>query len=144
MSEELYAEPGTVKKVHFDQDHQESVVDIYVSAESLRVYDSPWVEDVSPGPVRAQHTVTFVNRISGKRRYGRYDPLILRVMCPLLLIAIVCLAVKMNEDKTNWGLEKEQLLSNNTELMKMADQLTANNTELIRERDDLQTELNGK
>ena len=64
----------------------------------------------------------------------------------------------VNKDKTNWGLEKEQLLSNNTELTKMTDeltannteltkmtdQLTANNTELIKERDDLQRELNGK
>ena len=54
MSEGLYAAP--VNKVHCDQDHQESNVDIYVSAESLRVYDNPWVEDVSPGPVGAQHT----------------------------------------------------------------------------------------
>lgn len=49
----LYA--GSIKKVHFNQDDKDSVVDIYVSAESLRVYDNPWVEDTSP-PAGIHHT----------------------------------------------------------------------------------------
>lgn len=56
MSEHVCTEPGIPKQVHFDQD---SVVDIYVSAESLRVYENPWFEGTSPnihGPARHQHT----------------------------------------------------------------------------------------
>ncbi len=58
MSENIYAEPGIIKKVRFDCDDKESVVDIYVSSESLRVYDNPWVEGTSPniqGPAGPQH-----------------------------------------------------------------------------------------
>lgn len=46
--ENVYAEPYITKEVHFDQDHKESIVDIYVSAESLRVYENPWMEGMSP------------------------------------------------------------------------------------------------
>lgn len=48
MSANVYAEPYVTKEVHFDQDHRDSIVDIYVSAESLRVYENPWVEGTSP------------------------------------------------------------------------------------------------
>ncbi|GLD65039.1 probable ATP-dependent RNA helicase DDX5 [Lates japonicus] len=48
MSEHVYDEPGIARKVHCDQDDNENIVDIYVSAESLRVYDNPWVESISP------------------------------------------------------------------------------------------------
>ncbi len=44
MTENLYAEPGIIKR----EDDKERIVDIYVSAESLRVYDNPWVENRSP------------------------------------------------------------------------------------------------
>lgn len=55
-SEDLYAKPGIIMTREYDK---ESVVDIYVSAESLRVYDNPWVEGMSPNipaPTGAQHT----------------------------------------------------------------------------------------
>lgn len=54
MSEDIYAEPGITNTVH-----KESIVDIYVSAESLRVYDNPWVEGTSantPGPAGPHHS----------------------------------------------------------------------------------------
>lgn len=44
MTENLCAEPGTTRR----DDDKESIVDIYVSAESLRVYENPWVESMSP------------------------------------------------------------------------------------------------
>lgn len=50
---------GVNKKVHFAPDYKENNVDIYVSAESLRVYDSPWVEEEHPnstGPAGVHHT----------------------------------------------------------------------------------------
>ncbi|TKS68831.1 putative ATP-dependent RNA helicase DDX5 [Collichthys lucidus] len=60
MSEDTYTEPGITKTFHPDQD-KESIVDIYVSAESLRVYDSPWLEEGTlqnvTRPAVAQHPV---------------------------------------------------------------------------------------
>lgn len=58
MSQDVYQEPGIIKKVRFAQDDKEGIMDIYVSTESLRVYDNPWVENMSshlPGPAEAQH-----------------------------------------------------------------------------------------
>lgn len=59
MSEGLYTEPGIIQKGHYDWDDKETkIVDIYVSAESLRVYENPWVEGMAPnipGPAEAQH-----------------------------------------------------------------------------------------
>lgn len=58
MSERLYIETGQAKKIHNDQDKRESIVDIYVSSESLRVFDTPWTEDMSPTspvPAGARH-----------------------------------------------------------------------------------------
>lgn len=40
---------GIIKKGHPDQHNkEESIVDIYVSAESLKVYDNPWMEGMTP------------------------------------------------------------------------------------------------
>lgn len=57
MSGDLYTQPGIVNHVYCDQDDKESRVNIYVSAESLRVYDNPWMEATSPNtpPAEAQH-----------------------------------------------------------------------------------------
>lgn len=59
IMEDLYDNPGP-KKVHFDQSHKEErVVNIYVSEESLTVYENPWMEGMSaqylPRPAEAQH-----------------------------------------------------------------------------------------
>lgn len=58
MSEDMHTEPGITKTFYPDQDKQ-SIVDIYVSAESLRVYDSPWMEEGTlqnvPRPTVVQH-----------------------------------------------------------------------------------------
>lgn len=61
MSAHLYAKSGTIEKVSCDQDDKDSVVDIYVSAESLRVFDNPWVDSTPPNipaSVEAQHPGT--------------------------------------------------------------------------------------
>lgn len=56
MSVNVYAEPSITKKVHFDQDIKDSVVDIYVSAESLRVFENPWVEGTSSNVLGFEET----------------------------------------------------------------------------------------
>lgn len=59
MSGSLYAEPGIINKGRHDQHNkEENMVDIYVSAESLRVYDNPWMEGMTPNtpePAEVQH-----------------------------------------------------------------------------------------
>lgn len=73
--ENVYAEPYITKEVHFDQDHKENIVDIYVSAESLRVYENPWVEGMSPntsGLGGTQHSGMDTTSMSNKH-YMRVD-----------------------------------------------------------------------
>lgn len=72
MSGHVYADPDIIKKVHFDQDDEDNIVDIYVSAESLKVYDNPWVEDMSPnkpGPAETQHPASMSNKCVCKHRF---------------------------------------------------------------------------
>ncbi|XP_078124938.1 uncharacterized protein LOC144529619 [Sander vitreus] len=138
MSGDLYAEPGFINKVSLDPDDKESIVNIYVSAESLRVYDNPWVEGMSPNtprPAEPQHPVIRENL--GQRNHVRADSGFLGLVCLLLLAGIICLGVQMNKDKNNWRTERNQLLEEKANLKKTSDQLTANNTELIKERDCL-------
>ncbi|KAM9769430.1 uncharacterized protein ACNS7B_000740 [Menidia menidia] len=133
MSEGLRTESSFI-----ENDHKESIVDIYVSVESLRVYDTPWVDEASQKSqelASPKPAVSCVQKMSVKRSYVRSDAPSLRVLCPVLLIVIVYLVVKMDKDKTTWGQEKKDLLSNNTELMKVTAELTTNYTELMKERD---------
>lgn len=67
MSENVHAEPYITKDVH--QEYRESVVDIYVSAESLRVYENPWVENVSPGHGETQHPGMVTTSAAGGLAY---------------------------------------------------------------------------
>ncbi|KAI3353026.1 hypothetical protein L3Q82_019594, partial [Scortum barcoo] len=95
MSEDLHVEPGIIKR----EDDKERIVDIYVSAESLRVYEEPWMEDKStdiPGPSVPQHPESVVSEISGRRNRDRSDPVFVGV-CLLLLagiLALICLGVQ--------------------------------------------------
>ncbi|XP_070409804.1 uncharacterized protein [Nothobranchius furzeri] len=113
MLDGLHAEPCNVRKVHFEQDKRESVVDIYVSSESLRVFDTPWVEDASPsseGPAGALYRASIVSETAPlKRSPDRGSSVFLVLLCLLLLIGIICLAVKMNKDKSYWQIERTQL-----------------------------------
>lgn len=71
MSKGLCTRPGTVRDVHSGKD-KESIVDIYVSAESLKVYDNPWVESTSPnvsGHAGSQHTGRNRRSMSNKFKF---------------------------------------------------------------------------
>lgn len=66
MSEKLYMEPEIFKKENKD----ESIVDIYVSSESLRVYESPWVEGqftITAGSAENQHSGKICMHVSSNR-----------------------------------------------------------------------------
>lgn len=75
MSEHLYAEPGIIKR----EDDKERIVDIYVSAESLKVYDNPWVDGTKipniPGPPGPQYPGMDTTSVSNKRvcKHNRAD-----------------------------------------------------------------------
>lgn len=54
----MYTDPSITPEGHVNEDYHESTVDIYVSTESLKVYENPWVEATSPntpGPGETQH-----------------------------------------------------------------------------------------
>lgn len=58
MSENMYTYPSITPEGQVNEDYNESTVDIYVSTESLKVYENPWVEATSPntpGPGETQH-----------------------------------------------------------------------------------------
>lgn len=58
MPENMYTDPSITPEGQVNVDYNESTVDIYVSTESLKVYENPWVEATSsntPGPGETQH-----------------------------------------------------------------------------------------
>ncbi|KAK5926439.1 hypothetical protein CgunFtcFv8_022012 [Champsocephalus gunnari] len=131
MSGELYAKPGTANKVYFEPDDKESMVNIYVSAESLRVYDRPWVEVMSPntpGPAETQHPVVLEN--SRKRSPLRSFSVFLCAVCLLFLAGIIGLGVQRDKDRADCSRDINQILADFATLKKTCD-LTRNNTELI-------------
>ncbi|KAL3066815.1 hypothetical protein OYC64_016713 [Pagothenia borchgrevinki] len=128
MSGELYTKPGTANKVYFEPDDKESMVNIYVSAESLRVYDSPWVEAMSPntpGPAETQHPVVLQN--SRKRSHLRSFSVFLCAVCLLFLAGIIGIGVQRDKDRADCSRDINQILA---DIKKTCDP-TRNNTELI-------------
>ncbi|XP_076027208.1 uncharacterized protein LOC143016656 [Genypterus blacodes] len=119
--EDLYDNPVVVN-VHSDQRHKEErVVDIYVSAESLTIYDNPWMEGMSAQtiPAEAQRTASVASANTGKRNLVVF----LGLLCLLFLSVIICLGVQRREDRAANA------------------NLTENINRLITERDYLQTKL---
>lgn len=53
MSSYTYAKSDIIDEIHCDQGDKRNLVDIYVSAESLRVYDNPWVEETPQSAQRS-------------------------------------------------------------------------------------------
>lgn len=141
MSEDLHIETGIMR-----EDDKERIVDIYVSAESLRVYEEPWMEDKStdiPGPSVPQHPESVVSENLGRRNHDRSDPVFVGV-CLLLLagiLALICLGVQMKKEKSNWRRERNQLLADTNILRKRNLQLRTNNTKLSQEIDNLWNKL---
>ncbi|KAK1886193.1 V-type ATP synthase beta chain [Dissostichus eleginoides] len=130
MSGELYTKPGTANKVYFEPDDKESMVNIYVSAESLRVYDNPWVEAMSPntpGPAETQHPVVLEN--SRKRSHLRSFSVFLCAVCLLFLAGIIGLGVQRDKDRADCSRDINQIFADIATLKKTSD-LTCNITEL--------------
>lgn len=70
MDEQLRIQPESLKK----KDKEENLVDIYVSPESLRIYDNPWMEGMTPKiprPAETQHPGMFKSE-NTQHRFSLY------------------------------------------------------------------------
>nr|XP_043883509.1 uncharacterized protein LOC122770616 isoform X2 [Solea senegalensis] len=134
MSQHVYNEADVIEKVHFDEDDKGSKLHIYVSAESLRIYDNPWVESMSsaiPGPAEIRHkAMSVMSETPRKRNHDRCCSVALGAVCLLLLAGIIGIGVQMNKDKTKWDTDRDQLLAVYADLQKTTDQLNSTYTDL--------------
>ncbi|XP_052320890.1 CD209 antigen-like protein C isoform X2 [Oncorhynchus keta] len=142
MSEDIYAEPDMTKKVKFNRgEMKERIVDIYVSADTLRDGETSTkreeTADTAPnnGP-GDQHSVHFQwwKRISG------VAAVCLGLLCVLLLAGIIGLSVQYVSK--NSSAERDKLQNSYNNLTKERDQLQNSYNNLTRERDQLQTSYN--
>ncbi|XP_045567272.1 C-type lectin domain family 12 member B-like, partial [Salmo salar] len=162
MSKVIYAEPDMNKKVKFDRgEMEERIVDIYVSADTLR--------DSQTSTKREERADTAPNNgpgdqqtepdSSGKRPF-LVVAVFLGLLCVLLLAGIIGLsvyynrAIKDSEDKRNtlfqsFSLykinateERDQLQTRYNNLTRERDQLQTRYNNLTKERDQLQTRYN--
>lgn len=72
MSEHIYDEAGIKRTVQCDQ-NKENTADIFLSAESLRVYENPWVEGTAPIPTPAEAQRPGMNKTYNIRDDTVYD-----------------------------------------------------------------------
>ncbi|KAK5865875.1 hypothetical protein PBY51_020112 [Eleginops maclovinus] len=144
MSGDLYTKPGTVNKVYYEQEDKENMVNIYVSAESLRVYDNPWQDDMSPNtPETADTQQPVVLENSRKRTHVRSFSVFLCAVCLLLLAGIICLGVHREKDRADCSRKVCQILEDIANLKNISEQ-TGNTTELSREIHNLWNKFGDK
>uniref|UniRef100_A0A673Y985 CD209 antigen-like protein E n=1 Tax=Salmo trutta TaxID=8032 RepID=A0A673Y985_SALTR len=144
MSEVIYAEPDMTKKVKFDRgEMEERIVDIYVSADTLRDSETctkrEETADTAPnnGP-GDQHSVPF----QWWKRPSGVAAVCLGLLCVLLLSGVIGLSVQYSNVSKNSSAEREQLQTSNNTLTKERDQLQTSYNNLTEERDQLQTRNN--
>ncbi|XP_060940993.1 LOW QUALITY PROTEIN: C-type lectin domain family 4 member A-like [Limanda limanda] len=140
MSEHVYADPDIINKVCFAQDIKENIMDINVSAESLRVYENPWVED-TPGPAEPQQRATIsVNVPSGWRNHLRPATMFLLLLCLLFLAGVVVLAVLLIQDKglnADLTRARDELQTSYGDMKSLNDNLTQKTNQLEKDIDHL-------
>ncbi|KAM9398907.1 uncharacterized protein ACWYII_031333 isoform 1-T1 [Salvelinus alpinus] len=150
MSEVIYAEPDMTKKVKFDRgEMEEMIVDIYVSADTLR--------DGETSTKREETADTAPNNEPGDQ-HSEPDssvkrPFLVAAVCLgllcVLLAGIIGLSVYYGGAsksflayKTNSSAERIQLQTIYNNLTKERVQLQTSNSTLTKERDQLQTSYN--
>ncbi|XP_046901511.1 C-type lectin domain family 4 member M-like isoform X3 [Hypomesus transpacificus] len=139
-SDDIYAKPDMTQKVKSDGgEMEERMVDIYVSADTLRSHD-PCLQAKDP---TAENSAG--DQLSGaggpKRSLSRAAAVCLGLLCALLLAGVVALGViftRVKDDKTIKTMERDQLQTSNAILTRERDQLNTSYTNLTRERDQLQ------
>uniref|UniRef100_A0AAZ3PMF2 C-type lectin domain-containing protein n=1 Tax=Oncorhynchus tshawytscha TaxID=74940 RepID=A0AAZ3PMF2_ONCTS len=144
MSEAINAEPDMNKKVKFNRgEMKERIVDIYVSADTLRDGETSTkrgeTADTAPnnGP-GDQHSVHFQwwKRISG------VAAVCLGLLYVLLLAGIIGLSVQYRNVSKNSSAERDKLQNSYNYLTKERDQLQNSYNNLTKERDQLQNSYN--
>ncbi|KAM4603881.1 uncharacterized protein ACJ7VT_018526 [Polymixia lowei] len=144
MSEHVYDEPGITKKVRFQQNEKEErIVDIYISDDSLTVYENPWIEGNIPS--NTQDAAKDVRQVPAvpvrpeKKNQSWVAPVSLGLLCLLLLASIIGLGVHSTKDKTNWNMERNQLRADNDNLAIEKDQLQTSYSNLTEEMDKVKS-----
>ncbi|XP_031670779.1 C-type lectin domain family 4 member M-like [Oncorhynchus kisutch] len=144
MSEAIYAEPDMTNKVKFDRgEMKERIVDIYVSADTLRdgetITKREETADTAPnnGP-GDQHSV----HVQWWKRPSGVAAVCLGLLCVLLLAGIIGLAVYYGVTDHHTSTEREQLQTSYNNLTKERDQLQTSYNILTKERGQLQTSYN--
>ncbi|XP_042173057.1 C-type lectin domain family 12 member B-like, partial [Oncorhynchus tshawytscha] len=144
MSEDIYAVPDMTKKVKFNRgEMKERIVDIYVSADTLRDGETSTkreeTADTAPnnGP-GDQHSV----HVQWWKRPSGVAAVCLGLLCVLLLAGIIGLSLQYSNFSKNSSAERNQLQTSNNNLTKERDQLQTSYNNLTKERDQLQTSYN--
>ncbi|XP_052320893.1 CD209 antigen-like protein 2 isoform X5 [Oncorhynchus keta] len=145
MSEDIYAVPDMTKKVKFINrgEMKERIVDIYVSADTLRDGETSTkreeTADTAPnnGP-GDQHSV----HVHWWKRPSGVAAVCLGLLCVLLLAGIIGLSVQYRNVSKNSSAERDQLETKYNNLTKEKDQLQASYNNLTQKRDQLQTRYN--
>nr|XP_046181211.1 CD209 antigen-like protein C isoform X1 [Oncorhynchus gorbuscha] len=144
MSEAIYAVPDMNKKVKFNRgEMKERIVDIYVSADTLRDGETSTkreeTEDTAPnnGP-GDQHSV----HVQWWKRPSGVAAVCLGLLCVLLLAGIIGLSVQYSNVSKNSSAERYQLQTSYNNLTKERDQLQTSYNNLTKERDQLQNSYN--
>nr|XP_029502745.1 CD209 antigen-like protein C isoform X1 [Oncorhynchus nerka] len=142
MSEDIYAVPDMTKKVKFNRgEMKERIVDIYVSADTLRDGETSTKREetadtapnIGPGDQHSVH-VQWWKRPSG------VAAVCLGLLCVLLLAGIIGLSVQYRIVSNNSSVERDQLQNSYNTITKERDQLQTSANNLTKERDQLQTE----
>ncbi|XP_062334899.1 C-type lectin domain family 4 member M-like isoform X1 [Osmerus eperlanus] len=135
MAEDIYATPDMTQKVMSDRgEMEERMVDIYVSADTLRGHD-PCSEAKDPIP---ENTAGDLHSGAGgpERSLSRAAAVCLGLLCALLLAGVAALGVIYLIKVT---VERQQLQTKYDILTRERDQLNTSNINLTRERDQLNT-----
>ncbi|KAM4603896.1 uncharacterized protein ACJ7VT_018542 [Polymixia lowei] len=145
MSEDLYA--NTTKTVKFERDEQEDrIVDIYVSADNLNVYDHPQIEKTTETTETTHSTADeHPAHVFGERPL-RAAAMCLGLLSLLLLAGIIGLGVHYNQAERNQKINDSAMIqereTNDSNLTRKRDQLQTSYNILVKERDQLQTSYN--
>ncbi|XP_014050232.1 CD209 antigen-like protein C [Salmo salar] len=144
MSEAIYAEPDMNKKVKLDRGlMEERIVDIYVSADTLR--------DGETSTKREETADTAPNNEPGDQQSVHFQwwkrpsgvaAMCLGLLCVLLLAGIIGLSVQYSNVSKNSSAERDQLQTSYNNLTKERNQLQTSYNNLTKERDQIQTSYN--
>ncbi|XP_056445241.1 uncharacterized protein LOC130381593 isoform X2 [Gadus chalcogrammus] len=90
---------------------KERIVDIYVSAESLFVYDKPWIEGESKGEA-VENEYSEVAKVSGQKKAYRIRAVLPWLLVVLLLVVVTGLGIALKEEKIQRNFERKEPMAN--------------------------------